>query len=275
MARLRSWEPISPGYVANLADEWERRDLPIVTRINRREQLYHCDWRVDRDKNREYLPSMAPQIMANRAMDKLCSQPPLLTVLDDAEEVLEDDTEGVQLAELASSTDPIGRQRAMAQRDASDADDHAETVEAMVAGLWAKIEDDQRVNLSRLISRVATVDAYTCGRVIYLMPDQVHDGEIPLRVQILDRRFYHDRPGPGGGAPEEVIYTRRDKWAVIRAEGWEVALEDIADEDTVEVQAEPVERWAAKIATQHGFTDINHTVEVFGRCGDCRTAEKD
>lgn len=44
---------------------------------------------------------------------------------------------------------------------------------------------------------------------------------------------------------------------------------------TVEVQAEPVERWAAKIAAQHGFTDINHTVEVFGRCGDCRVAEND
>ncbi|WP_238419912.1 Fur family transcriptional regulator [Gordonia sp. 'Campus'] len=42
---------------------------------------------------------------------------------------------------------------------------------------------------------------------------------------------------------------------------------------TVEVQAEPVERWAAKIAAQHGFTDINHTVEVFGRCADCRVAE--
>lgn len=38
---------------------------------------------------------------------------------------------------------------------------------------------------------------------------------------------------------------------------------------TVEVQAEPVERWAAKIAQQHGFSDINHTVEVFGCCAEC------
>lgn len=39
---------------------------------------------------------------------------------------------------------------------------------------------------------------------------------------------------------------------------------------TVEVQAEPVERWAARVADQHGFAEVNHTVEVFGRCADCR-----
>lgn len=44
---------------------------------------------------------------------------------------------------------------------------------------------------------------------------------------------------------------------------------------TVEVQAQPVERWAARIAADHGFTEINHTVEVFGICADCRTAAGD
>ena len=38
---------------------------------------------------------------------------------------------------------------------------------------------------------------------------------------------------------------------------------------TVEVQAEPVERWATRIASEHGFTGINHTVEVFGYCPAC------
>ncbi|MFT4043353.1 MAG: Fur family transcriptional regulator [Gordonia sp. (in: high G+C Gram-positive bacteria)] len=41
---------------------------------------------------------------------------------------------------------------------------------------------------------------------------------------------------------------------------------------TVEVQAEPVERWAATTAAEHGFTDIHHTVEVFGLCAACRSA---
>lgn len=38
---------------------------------------------------------------------------------------------------------------------------------------------------------------------------------------------------------------------------------------TVEVQAEPVEKWAARVATDHGFQDISHTVEIFGTCAGC------
>lgn len=40
---------------------------------------------------------------------------------------------------------------------------------------------------------------------------------------------------------------------------------------TVEVQAEPVEQWAASIGTSHGFSDVSHTVEIFGTCPDCTT----
>ncbi|NMO01259.1 transcriptional repressor [Gordonia sp. TBRC 11910] len=39
---------------------------------------------------------------------------------------------------------------------------------------------------------------------------------------------------------------------------------------TVEIQAEPVERWAEKVAASHGFSDVNHTVEVFGLCAGCQ-----
>ncbi|CAM3128398.1 MULTISPECIES: Fur family transcriptional regulator [Actinomycetes] len=38
---------------------------------------------------------------------------------------------------------------------------------------------------------------------------------------------------------------------------------------TVEVQADVVEQWATEVAAQHGFVDISHTVEVFGRCSAC------
>jgi len=38
---------------------------------------------------------------------------------------------------------------------------------------------------------------------------------------------------------------------------------------TVEVTGPAVERWASKVAGQHGFTDISHTVEVFGTCATC------
>lgn len=39
----------------------------------------------------------------------------------------------------------------------------------------------------------------------------------------------------------------------------------------VEVSGPPVERWAERTAAEHGFTDIGHTVEVFGLCPDCAT----
>ena len=39
---------------------------------------------------------------------------------------------------------------------------------------------------------------------------------------------------------------------------------------TVEVQGDRVEAWAAQIAAEHGFSDVSHTIEIFGSCGDCR-----
>ncbi len=39
---------------------------------------------------------------------------------------------------------------------------------------------------------------------------------------------------------------------------------------TVELAADEVDAWTAKVARRHGFTDVSHTVEVFGLCRDCR-----
>ena len=36
-----------------------------------------------------------------------------------------------------------------------------------------------------------------------------------------------------------------------------------------EVEGRAVERWASSIAAQHGYTDVDHTVEVFGICANC------
>ena len=41
---------------------------------------------------------------------------------------------------------------------------------------------------------------------------------------------------------------------------------------TVEVAGPVVERWAAAVGAEHGFTGITHTVEVFGTCADCSAA---
>jgi Fur family ferric uptake transcriptional regulator len=36
---------------------------------------------------------------------------------------------------------------------------------------------------------------------------------------------------------------------------------------TVEVEGPAVERWAAQVAAEHGFADVEHTVEIVGTCG--------
>jgi Fur family transcriptional regulator, ferric uptake regulator len=38
---------------------------------------------------------------------------------------------------------------------------------------------------------------------------------------------------------------------------------------TVEVEGPAVERWATKVAEEHGFAEISHTLEIFGRCPSC------
>ena len=39
---------------------------------------------------------------------------------------------------------------------------------------------------------------------------------------------------------------------------------------TVEVEGPAVEHWAERVALQHGFAEVSHTVEILGVCADCR-----
>lgn len=39
---------------------------------------------------------------------------------------------------------------------------------------------------------------------------------------------------------------------------------------SVEVAGPAVERWAERVAAQHGFTDVEHTIEISGLCPECR-----
>jgi Fur family ferric uptake transcriptional regulator len=41
---------------------------------------------------------------------------------------------------------------------------------------------------------------------------------------------------------------------------------------TVEVAGPTVERWADRVAEEHGFAEVSHTLEIFGTCADCRAA---
>ena len=41
---------------------------------------------------------------------------------------------------------------------------------------------------------------------------------------------------------------------------------------TVEVAGPTVERWADRVAGEHGFVDVRHTLEIFGTCAVCHAA---
>jgi Fur family transcriptional regulator, ferric uptake regulator len=38
---------------------------------------------------------------------------------------------------------------------------------------------------------------------------------------------------------------------------------------TIEVEGQEAERWAAEVASSHGFVDVTHTLEILGVCGQC------
>lgn len=38
---------------------------------------------------------------------------------------------------------------------------------------------------------------------------------------------------------------------------------------TVEVEGPTVEKWADGVAATHGFSDVAHTLEIFGTCSSC------
>lgn len=38
---------------------------------------------------------------------------------------------------------------------------------------------------------------------------------------------------------------------------------------TVEVEGPAVERWADRVAAEHGYTEVSHTLEIFGTCANC------
>jgi len=41
---------------------------------------------------------------------------------------------------------------------------------------------------------------------------------------------------------------------------------------TVEIDGPSVESWASRVGAAHGFSDIEHTIELFGTCEACRSS---
>jgi Fur family ferric uptake transcriptional regulator len=38
---------------------------------------------------------------------------------------------------------------------------------------------------------------------------------------------------------------------------------------TVEVEGPAVEKWTRAVASEHGYSDVSHTLEIFGTCASC------
>lgn len=38
---------------------------------------------------------------------------------------------------------------------------------------------------------------------------------------------------------------------------------------TIEIEGGAIEKWAKKVADQHGFREVGHTAEIFGLCKKC------
>jgi len=43
---------------------------------------------------------------------------------------------------------------------------------------------------------------------------------------------------------------------------------------TVEISGPAVERWAESVAEEHGYHDVEHTLELFGTCADCARQQR-
>ena len=39
--------------------------------------------------------------------------------------------------------------------------------------------------------------------------------------------------------------------------------------ETVEIEGGAIEKWATKVAAEHGFREVGHSAEIFGLCSKC------
>ncbi|PZS32054.1 MAG: transcriptional repressor [Pseudonocardiales bacterium] len=126
-----------------------------------------------------------------------------------------------------------------------------------------------------------------CGAVLTRQRDAVLD----LLGEVAEFRSAQDLHGMLRGRGQRVglttVYRTLQAMAdagdvdVLRPAGGEVVYRRCTKEShhhhlvcrdcgrTVEVEGPAVERWAEQTARLHGFTDVSHTLEVFGVCATC------
>lgn len=43
---------------------------------------------------------------------------------------------------------------------------------------------------------------------------------------------------------------------------------------TIDIEGPAVEKWTERVADEHGFTDVSHTLEIFGTCATCAAGSR-
>lgn len=113
--------------------------------------------------------------------------------------------------------------------------------------------------------------------------DQVEGGTAFRSAQEVHRELH----AAGEGVGLATVYRHLQRLAddglvdVVRGEDGEVRYRRCRAEShhhhlvcrtcgrVVEVSGPAVERWAEAAAQEHGYSDVSHTLELFGRCAEC------
>lgn len=241
---------------------------PRNGRVDARETIYHKDWRGGpdpNDPNVERIVDIMPAVVCDRAVDKLCSMPPVLRCRSELVDVTQLPPEVLQTV----MSDPVQMEEAV-QRLEKHQRDLADLKEAAVLGMVGRLERQQRQRLVRALSRNAVVDGFA-GPVRWgFDPDATGElGALPFYFQVLDPRCYFELATIGAGfGPRLVIYKRMARRLDLDAEGWDVFGSGALDELAPDAIATVYDCWqrvrkAAKGRTKASF-ELWHAIILHG-----------
>ena len=122
----------------------------------------------------------------------------------------------------------------------------------------------------RITKQRASIEGFLAGREDFLTAQQVHDHLRTSGHTIGLATVYRTLQGLAEQGDLDVLRTEENEAAYRRCSATHHHhLVCRSCGFTVEVTAAPVERWARRMAEQHGFTELTHTVEVVGLCPAC------
>ncbi len=121
-------------------------------------------------------------------------------------------------------------------------------------------------------SRVARDPSQPNLRQVHLIHAELHDELRAAGENVGLTTVYRTLQGLADAGDVDVLRTA-DGEAIYRRCGTAEHHHHLvcrACGTSVEVASDEVERWAETTAEHHGFTDVEHTAELYGVCGSCK-----